>query len=145
MRGDPGFAVMLDIAKAYDTVDRSFMFGIMEAAGCGRPMARWVLLLLSDTRAYTVVHVHVSKAQTWPPGVRQGCPLSPLLYLFVGEALACWLSLCPELGVLVANQQHVCLYHADDTKVFLPSLQPELVQSLVCAPGYVCPCLWAAH
>jgi hypothetical protein len=59
--------VILDIAKAYDTVDRSFLFHIMAAAGCGRPMVRWVQLPLSDTRAYTVVHRHVSKAhgQTW--------------------------------------------------------------------------------
>jgi hypothetical protein len=75
----PGAAVILDIAKAYDTVDRSFLFRIMEAAGCGRPMLRWVQLLLSDTRAYTVVNSHVSKAQVWQAGVRQGCPLSPLL------------------------------------------------------------------
>jgi hypothetical protein len=94
-------------------------------------MVRWVQLLLSDTRAYTVVHGHVSKAQTWQAGVRQGCPLSPLLYLLVEEALACWLRQCPELGVLVANQRHVSQHHADDTKVFLSSMQPELVQSLV--------------
>jgi hypothetical protein len=30
----PGAAVILDIAKAYDTVDRSSLFRIMEAAGC---------------------------------------------------------------------------------------------------------------
>jgi hypothetical protein len=30
--------VILNIAKAYDTVDRSFVFRIMEAAGCGRPI-----------------------------------------------------------------------------------------------------------
>jgi hypothetical protein len=56
----PGAAVILDIAKAYDTMDRSFLFRIMEAAGYGRPMVQWVQLLLSDTRVYTVVHGHVS-------------------------------------------------------------------------------------
>jgi hypothetical protein len=54
--------VILVIAKAYDTVDRSFLSRIMEAVGCGRPMARWVQLLLSDTQASTVVYSHVSKA-----------------------------------------------------------------------------------
>jgi hypothetical protein len=38
---------------------------------------------------------------------------------------------CPELGVLVANQKHGTLHHADCTKVFLSSLQPELLLSLV--------------
>jgi hypothetical protein len=130
----PGVAVILDIAKAYDTVDRSFLFRIMEAARCGRHMLRWVQLLLSDTRAHTVVNGHVSKAQVWQAGFRQDCPsvrTVPVLYLFVAEALACWLRQCPELGVQVANQKHVSLHHADDTKVFLSSLQPEFVQSLV--------------
>jgi hypothetical protein len=123
--------VILDIAKAYDALDRFFLFRIMAAAGCGRPMVRWVQVLLSDTRAYAIGHGHVSKAQTWQAGVRQGCPLSQLLYLFVAEALACWLRQCTELGVLVANQRHVSLQHADETKVFLSSLQPELALSLV--------------
>jgi hypothetical protein len=51
----------------------------------------------------------------------------------VAEALPCWLRQCPELRVQEANQKHVSLRHADDTKVVLSSLQPELVQSLACA------------
>jgi hypothetical protein len=78
---------------------------------------------------YTVVCGHVSNAHVWPAGIRQGCPLSPLLYFFVAEALACWLRQCPKLGVQMAN--HVSLHHADDMKVFLSSLHPELVHSLV--------------
>jgi hypothetical protein len=48
----PGAAVILDIAKAYDTVDRSFLFHIIAAAGCGQPMVQWVQLLLSGTQHF---------------------------------------------------------------------------------------------
>jgi hypothetical protein len=44
----PGAAVILGIAKAYNTVDRSILLRIMEAAGCGRPLLRWVQLLVSN-------------------------------------------------------------------------------------------------
>jgi hypothetical protein len=70
----PGAAVILGVAKAYDTVDRSFLFRIMEAAGRGRPMPRWV----QRHSCMAVVNGHVSKAQAWQAGVRQGCPLSSL-------------------------------------------------------------------
>jgi hypothetical protein len=86
-----GAAVILDVAKAYDTAEQSLLFCIIEAAGCGRPMLRWVQLLFSDSHTYTVVNGHVSQAQVWQAGVRQDRPLSPLPYLFVAVALACWL------------------------------------------------------
>jgi hypothetical protein len=62
--------VILDIAKAFDTVDRSFVFRIMEAAGCGRPNS------CSATLVHTPSLVAMYRRQA---GVRQGCPLSPLL------------------------------------------------------------------
>jgi hypothetical protein len=84
-------------------------------AGVPMPSHRWVQLLLSNTRAYTTVIGHVSKAQGWQAGVHRSCLLPPLHYLFVTEALACWLRQCPELGVQVADQKHVGLHHADNS------------------------------
>jgi hypothetical protein len=69
--------------------------------------------------------------------------MSPLLNLFVAEALACWLRQCPKLGVLVANQRHVSQHHADDTKVLLPVFPATVYVCILSSPGYVCPCLWA--
>jgi hypothetical protein len=120
--------VILDNAKSYVTVDLSFFFRLLAAPECGRPMLHFIRLLLSDTLVNTALHGHVSKAQVWQAGVLQGCSLTRLFYLCVEEALACWLGQCPELGVLVANQRRVSRHYA---KVFLSSLQPDLVQSLV--------------
>lgn len=130
--GLPGAAVLLDIAKAYDTIDRQFLLAAMRAHGACADMVAWVSLLLSDTRAVATVSRHVSEPQVWEAGVRQGCPLSPVLYLFVAEALACWLCACPALGVVAASgRRHVSSHFADDTKVFLPSLDAGLVAELL--------------
>lgn len=83
--------VFLDFAKAYDTVDRAFLFEAMEAMGAGAGLLAWVRALLTDTQAVALVNGFSSPPATFAAGVRQGCPLSPLLYLFVAEALLAWL------------------------------------------------------
>ena len=125
-----GAMVFLDVAKAYDTVDRGFLLASMEAHGADAGMLAWVRLLLSDTWAVAVANGGVSRRRRWEAGVRQGCPLSPALYLFVGEALACWLREQPRLGVEGGGARVVSLHHADDTKVLLGDSEPATVQQL---------------
>jgi hypothetical protein len=131
----PGAVVLLDIAKAYDTVCRTFLQGVMHVHGASIGMRRWVWLLLSDTRAWVQVQGHRSRVQRWAAGVRQGCPLSPLLYLFVAEALSCWLREQPGhlVGVLLAGVRYVSSHYADDTQVFLPNLLAATFSALLAA------------
>ena len=85
--------------------------------------------LLSSTRAAAVVNGHVSPQVQCSAGVRQGCPLSPSLYLFVAAALQCWLKECPSVGVEVTPDHVVhATQYADDTKPLLWSLDTYVVQ-----------------
>lgn len=129
--GLPAGLVSLDIEQAYDSVDREALYAIMHAKGADDGMVRWVRLLLHDTRAMARVSGSTSRPRRWEAGVRQGCPLSPLLYLFVAEALACWLRESQDVGVQVQGERHVSAHHADDTKVVLRSLDSELVDGLL--------------
>jgi hypothetical protein len=131
LEGRPGAAVFLDIAKAYDTVDRGFLLSVMEAMGAGAGMQQWVGLLLQDTRAGARIEGCYSTPVRWEAGVRQGCPLSPCLYLFVAQALACWLRADQGLGVEVAGTRIVSAHHADDTRVFMHTLAPQHVLRLL--------------
>jgi len=54
-----------------------------------------------------------------------------VLYLFVAEAMACWLRQSPTLGVTLAGRRYVSSHFADDTKVFLASLDAESVAALL--------------
>ena len=109
----------LDIAKAFDSVDRQFIFQAMAIMGASAGMLAWARLMLADTRASVHANGVESAPLLWQAGVRQGCPLSPLLYLFVGQALTSWLRAQPELGVEVDGRRHVCSMYADDTSALI--------------------------
>lgn len=123
----------LDFRKAYDSVNRDFLREVLLAMGVGDKFVAWVMLLLSqDTRACAVVNGYKSAQVHFTAGVRQGCPLAPLLYLFVGEALLRYLKAQPLLGVTVAGGRVVAAQFADDIDPVLkgPEVVPVLVDAL---------------
>ncbi|PRW57871.1 Transposon TX1 uncharacterized 149 kDa [Chlorella sorokiniana] len=113
--------IFCDFRKAYDTLDRGFLFRAMAALGVGEGFLALVRLLLADTRARATVNRWVSTPEASHAGVRQGCPLAPLLYLFIAQALLCLLRE-RNLGIDVAGQRFAALQFADDAEVLLPSV-----------------------
>ena len=131
--GATGAHVFIDISKAYDTLDREFIFRVMTTMGASPGMVNWARILLYHTRASTHVNGVESSLLTWEAGVRQGCPLAPLLYLFVAQALTSWLRAQPLLGVTVSGVRYVSSHFADDTTIHLGDLSPAALASLTSA------------
>ena len=115
------YVAFCDFKKAYDTVDRAFLLQIMERLGVGEGLLRWTTLLLSNTRASALVNGHLSSPVSFQAGVRQGCPLAPFLYLFIGQALHCHL-LARGFGIKIGTQLLLGAWFADDVEVLLKSL-----------------------
>ena len=122
----------LDFSKAYDTVNRDFMFAVMETMGVGPGLLQWARVLLSDTKFVAVVNGFVSRPVQSHAGVRQGCPLSPFLYLFVAQALNCWLR-ASGFGIPVSGRMCPASQYADDTQALLPSLHETCVTRFLAA------------
>ena len=125
-------AVFCDFRKAYDTVDRAFLLSILERLGAGAGFLAWLRLLLSNTRASALVNGSISNPELFHAGVRQGCPLAPLLYLFVGLALLCLLK-ARGVGVVAGGQHHPCTQFADDCTPFLQGGSLQELQERVAA------------
>ncbi|PNW76362.1 hypothetical protein CHLRE_11g467522v5 [Chlamydomonas reinhardtii] len=124
-QGRQGLIAFLDFEKAYNTVDLTFLSEAMEAAGAGPNLRGWVHTLLADTRARAQIQGAHSQPVSMMAGVGQGCPLSPLLYLFVAHALLCWLR-HKGVGLRLdpADLQRVAaVQYADDTKALLEGEQ----------------------
>ena len=122
----------LDFKKAYDTVLRPFLLAVMEATGAGPGLQHWVRTLLNGTHAAAKVNGYLSDPALYEEGLRQGCPLAPLLYLFIGWALSCWLQECPAVGIKVTPERPIhCLQYADDAWALLRDLSPTSIQTFL--------------
>ncbi|KAL7852925.1 hypothetical protein SRHO_G00187100 [Serrasalmus rhombeus] len=78
----------LDFEKAFDRVSHQFLFKVLQKMGFPGRFLGWVGLLYKDINSRILVNGHLSKAITVHSGVRQGCPLSPLLFVACIEPLA---------------------------------------------------------
>ncbi|KAF1324648.1 Rxlr effector protein, partial [Globisporangium splendens] len=92
----PGIA-MLDFMKAYDTLDRDFLYLVLSKFGFGRQFVDLVRRMHSDTTAQYLVNGEVSREWEVKSGIRQGCPLAPLLFIVAAEILALAVQQDPHL------------------------------------------------
>ena len=117
----PGALLSLDQEKAFDRVDHGFLFRIMSHVGFGSSFISWVKLLYSGISSAVCVNGYTSAAFFPSRGVRQGCPLSPLLYVLSIEVLAANLRASNAIPGLrlphVSTPLPVVSLYADDTTV----------------------------
>ncbi|KAF1336039.1 Rxlr effector protein, partial [Globisporangium splendens] len=118
----PGIA-MLDFMKAYDTLDRDFLYLVLSKFGFGRQFVDLVRRMHSDTTAQYLVNGEVSREWEVKSGIRQGCPLAPLLFIVAAEILALAVQQDPHLdGIRTTRsgaEPHLISTFVDDSAVFL--------------------------
>ena len=91
--------IFLDQEKAFDRVNHNFLFQTMEAFGIGQKFIKWVSTIYKNASSVLCVNGHFSEKIPLKRGVRQGCPLSALLYVLVIEVLAIQLRSNPNCRI----------------------------------------------
>ncbi|CAI5461605.1 unnamed protein product [Closterium sp. Yama58-4] len=126
----PLLALTVDFRKAYDLVDRAFLFQALARVGLPEQFIAWVRLMHTNTS--TSISVKNLAGPTFPvrTGVRQGCPLAPLLFVCVIEILQRYLSLFLPGFPLSPTQRRLMACYADDVTIFLSSVR-ELGTTLI--------------
>jgi hypothetical protein len=116
-----GIVVALDQEKAYDKVDHEYLLTVLERMRLPAKFGNLVKVLYTDAKTQVMVNGELSKPFVVTRGVRQGDPLSCLLFNLAIEPLASLLRNSEIKGVNVPGTERKLLVSlfADDTTIYL--------------------------
>ncbi|GFS13207.1 reverse transcriptase [Elysia marginata] len=77
-----------DYQKAFDTVSVNFMLETFKRFGFGENNLKWLAILLKGRTGLVKNGGYLSREFNIERGVRQGCPIAPLIFLLCAEVLA---------------------------------------------------------
>ena len=116
---DEGAALLsLDQEKAFNRVSHRILFDALKAYGFGENFIHWIELFY--TNAFTRININGFLTEEIPLrcGVRQGCPLSALLYGMIIELLALQLRANPNIvGFTIQGEKIISTHYADDAVI----------------------------
>ena len=84
----PGLILSLDFEKAFDTINWRFMFKCLKTFNFGHNFINWVRILYSNSNLVVKNNGFISRKVNLERGLRQGCPLSAILFILCVEILA---------------------------------------------------------
>ena len=116
--------LFIDFKKAFDNIEWSFIHNSLTLFNFGPVIRRWVYIFYNNVERGVMNCGYMTKYFSVSPSVRQGCSLSPLLFVLAVEVLAlkirqdklCWGIKLPH------NQEAKLSQFADDATLIVRDL-----------------------
>ena len=118
----------LDISKAFDSVDWAFLLEILTHLGFGPTWVSIISNLLRSASTQIILNGIPGESIFHQRGLRQGDPLSPMLFILVMDVLNSLFIKAESEGLLLpllSTGQRLSLY-ADDVALFIRSNEQDL-------------------
>lgn len=127
------FLIAIDFEKAFDSVDRNFLFETLKEFNFGTSLLNWVKTFYHDISSCVMNNGHASPFFSIKRGVRQGDPISPYLFILVLETLANSIRKEPGIdGIRIKENIIKQVIFADDLTIFFRNKSSfHILQSLL--------------
>ena len=118
--GINGKMLAIDFQKAFDSVNRNFLFSTLAAFNFGSSFIQWIQTFYQNISSCVLNNGFSTGPFEIQRGVRQGDPLSPYLFIIVLEVLAVSIRKNKDIqGIVVDGIEIKLELFADDLTVFL--------------------------
>ena len=112
----------IDYSKAFDTLSTNAILKALRVYGFGEYFTRWIRILLKDRECCVRNGGYISSSFLMERGVRQGCPISPILFILTSELFAANIRGDPNIkgiNIPFSHRPIKIRQYADDTTLFL--------------------------
>ena len=127
----PGLLLFVDFEKAFDSVEWSFIEKALKYYNFGSSSIAWIKLFYTDISSCIQNNGWASEFFTLGRGARQGCPLSPYLFILCAEILGSAVRNDKEVhGIMISGSECKISQYADDTTMILDGSQSSFSRTL---------------
>ena len=119
-----GILVAIDFEKAFDSLNRNFLLKVLQKFNFGMYFTQWIRTFYTNLTSCVLNNGFTTDLFCVNRGVRQGDPLSPLLFILSLEILTCYIRQDNNIkGLKVNNEELKLTLFADDLTCFLKDRQ----------------------
>uniref|UniRef100_A0A670K2B4 Reverse transcriptase domain-containing protein n=1 Tax=Podarcis muralis TaxID=64176 RepID=A0A670K2B4_PODMU len=123
--------VFIDAEKAFDNISWDFLKRSLETMGIGEKFRRGIEAIYKEQKAKLVINNTTTEYFNIYKGTRQGCPLSPLLFIIVLEILNERLRESTKVrGIKVGKREFKIKAYADDMVLTLEEPKDSVEEAL---------------
>ena len=116
--------LQIDFYKAFDTISHEFILSTASKLGIPVTLLNWIRIFLTDSTAQLNLNGYLSDPISVKCGIRQGCPLSMLLFLIGIEPLTKKILASSKIqGISIGTSSLKVSHYADDLTLFISSPQ----------------------
>ena len=130
----PGILLQLDFEKAFDSISWKFLHKTLEKFNFKENFRHWIDLIYNQPQCCVTNNGYHGEFFTISRGIRQGCPISALLFVLVVEVMAINIRQNELIkGIKLENIEIKLSQLADDTTIFLADIDSVHAVTLLLA------------